>query len=304
MKIKGKSVRSITKIIAAAKNSNRIQLAYRIDPSNTDKIRDVGFDENPSIGDYLIPAPLGKATQANSLGRQVVRKDLPKEPEPVSFHTSWTDWHGYQHSGIQTRYIDKYPREYIPADEEELTVCKINGGDAMYIVTDMIDLQKTDEKRIIHLSNIMLECFGEFEILDIDSGKIAGTKLKQLHWEILPKGSYPWSKTKGLVGEVTGKLKDSERLVVESRMEHISKFNPDFLATGRAGFSGYFVYGFSAKKIYLLESIHLDNATYVFGDNWEALSTLTKNEIINGDVGHTRIIHDKKWKRSIRELLS
>lgn len=302
MKIKGKSIRSITKIVAASKGSKNIKLAYKINPGENNSHTDIGFDGIPADGDFLIPRPVGKATSANALGREVIRKDLPKEPEPVSFHTSWRDWHGYEHSGIQTRYIDKYPREYIPAQGEELSIAQINGH--KYVLTDSIDLQTDEDDRVIHLSNIMLECFGEFEIVDSDNGQVVSTKLKQLHWEVLPKGNYPWAKTKGLVGEVTKSLKDSQRLVVDAHMEFISKYNPDFLATGRAGFSGYFVYGFSSKRLYLLESIHLDNATYVFGSNWESLSTLTKNEIINGDVEFKRIIHDKKWERAIASLLS
>lgn len=82
-------------------------------------------------------------------------------------------------------------------------------------------------------------------------------------------------------------------------MKVISHRNPDFLAIGRAGFSGYFVYGFKDKDVYVLESIHLDNATYVFNSHWKDLSQLSKSEIINSTIPHSRIIHNKKWKMSV-----
>jgi hypothetical protein len=41
-----------------------------------------------------------------------------------------------------------------------------------------------------------------------------------------------------------------------------------------------------------------------FGEDWEVLSTLTKDEIINGDHNHKRLIHDKAWGRKIREMLA
>ncbi|WKV87844.1 hypothetical protein LJU32_19850 [Pseudomonas sp. B21_DOA] len=85
-------------------------------------------------------------------------------------------------------------------------------------------------------------------------------------------------------------------------MREISKYEPDFLATGRGGYSGYFVYGFTSKKLHFLESIHLNNATYIFGDDWEKLSSLSKEEIINGGHEYLRIIHDKKWTGKIRQL--
>jgi hypothetical protein len=183
----------------------------------------------------------------------------------VSSFRTWKDWHGKEHSGIQTREIDKYPREYQPAHEESLYIIAVDGE--KYVTTDSLNLEPVDESRNIHLSNLMLESFGSFEVLDAKSGGIIGTKIKQLHWDILPPGEYPWSRAKPLIEEITKNLNDSKKGVIEGRMKTITKYAPDFLATGRAGFSGYFVYGFAAKAIYILESVHLDNATYVFGDN-------------------------------------
>ena len=50
-------------------------------------------------------------------------------------------------------------------------------------------------------------------------------------------------------------------------------------------------------------SSHLHNASQKFGEDWEVLSTLTKDEIINGDHYHQRFIHDKTWGRKIRQML-
>lgn len=87
-------------------------------------------------------------------------------------------------------------------------------------------------------------------------------------------------------------------------MKIISRKNPDFLATGRAGFSGYFVYGFKYQNVYVLESMEFDNATYVFNSEWEKISQLTKSQIINSDLPHKRIIHNKKWNLSVVNAIS
>lgn len=302
MKIKGKSVRAISKIISAAKGAEKVKFVHKISNDILESLEAIGFDEKIEVGDCLIPMPIGKITSRNANGREIIRKDLPKEPEPRSYHRTWKDWHGQEHSGIQTRYIDMYPREYQLAEEEIISVININGD--KYVSTDSMVLNDKNESRIIHLSNLMLECFGGFEVVDSKKGIIIGTKIKQLHWDILPPGEYPWSRAKPLLGEITKKLKDSDKEVVESRMKKITQYNPDFLATGRAGFSGYFVYGFADKGIYILESLYLDNATYVFGNDWEKLSKLTKNQIINGELEHQRIIHDKKWNREVHSLLA
>jgi len=302
MQINGKSIRTVTKLLAAAQGCEEIKLAHKISDSITDQLSAIGFDKEPSVGDYLIPEVVGKVTALNAHGKEIVRRDLPLEPQPRSYHRTWKDWHGQEHSGIQTRDIDMYPREYQPAFEETLHVIEV--GDDIYISTDSMELKDSNESRNIQLSNLMLECFGSFEVLDAKNENIISTKVKQLHWDILPPGEYPWSKAKLLVGEVTKKLKDSAKDVVEARMQKITKYCPDFLATGRSGFSGYFIYGFASKGLYVLESIHLDNATYIFGDNWDQLSKLTKNQIINGEVDHQRIVHDKKWSRTISSVLT
>ncbi len=300
MHITGKSIRSITKLVAAAHGKTSIRLARKVDQNIMPLLVDLGFDSELVTGDFLIPRPVGKVTFANSQGDIKVRKDLPKEPESVSVYTSWQDWHGRPHSGVVSRTIKKYPRDYIPAQELSLGIVQLDGD--KFVATDIINLN--EEKMSLHASNLMLECFGGFDLVDAENEAIVGPKVKQLHWDVLPPGEYPWSRAKGLIGEATKHLEEKDRKVIESRIQSITRFSPDFVATGRAGFTGYFVFGFKKKGLYCLESIYLDNATYIFGEDWEKLSKLTKNQIINGDVEHTRIIHDKCWGREIRRVFS
>lgn len=293
MKFSGKSVRSLTKILKTVGTSKKVRFTVPVEGISKELLKDIGFDENPSVGDYLIPSAIGKYTAFNTNGDVKVRKDLPMEPESVMFYGASRDWHGGIHYGIKTRTIDKYPREYIPAPSETLEIITINGKP--YISSPELNLIGADEKRNIHVTNVMLECFSEFEIFDTEKSQIIGPKLKRLQWDVLPPGEYPWEKSKSIIHKATENLDEKEKEVIEHRMRVISRRSPDFLATGRAGFNGYFVYGFKDKDVYVLESIHLDNATYIFNSNWEALSQLTKSEIINSAIPHKRIIHNGKW---------
>lgn len=193
----------------------------------------------------------------------------------------------------KTRTVDKYPREYIAAPSETIEIIHLDGR--RYISSAELDLNEADEKRNIHVANMMLECFSAFEVFDICKNKIIGPKLKRLAWGVLPSGKYPWAESKGVINKAASKLDRKGREVVEHRMRVISKLNPNFLATGRAGFSGCFVYEFEGPNVYVLESVYLDNATYIFDSNWEKLSGLTKNEIINGSIPHKRIVHSQRW---------
>ncbi len=297
MKFAGKSIRSLTKLLKNTGSAKLVRFVVPVKDASKRRLVQLGFNDDLNVGDYLIPSVLGKYTCFNANGSIKIRKDLPKEPESIMFHGASRDWHGGIHYGIRTRTIDKYPREYIPAPSETFELVEIDGE--VFISTSELNLNDTDETRNIHVTNIMLECFSEFEILDVEEQQIIGPKLKRLQWDILPPGEYPWAKSKAIIDKVTGQLDEKDKKVIEHRMQVISRKNPDFLATGRAGFSGYFVYGFKKKDVYVLESIHLDNATYVFNSDWESLSQLTKSQIINSNLPHSRIIHNSKWGSAV-----
>lgn len=302
MKFSGKSVRSLTKLMKVAGDATKIRLTVSLSDISKELLTQLGFDGTPNVGDYLIPAVLGKYTSFNVNGAIKIRRDLPLEPESVMFHGSSRDWHGGIHYGIRTRTIDKYPRENIPAPSETFEIVSINGK--LILSSSELYLSDTDETRNIHVTNTMLECFSEFDIYDVEKEEIVGPRLKRLQWDILPSGECPWNKAKPIIMGRTEHLEEKDKKVIEHRMKVISRREPDFLATGRAGFSGYFVYGFKDRDVYVLESMELDNATYVFSSEWEAISQLTKSQIINSDLPHQRIIHNKRWNLSVGHAIS
>ena len=302
MKFTGKSVRSLTKLIKVSGDATKVRLTVKLGDISQDLLLQLGFDEIPNVGDYLVPSVLGKFTSFNVNGAVKIRKDLPLEPESVMFHGSSRDWHGGIHYGIRTRTIDKYPRENIPAPSEIFEIITVNGN--LCLSSTELDLNDHDETRNIHVTNIILECFLEFEIYDIETEEIVGPRLKRLQWDILPSGECPWDNAKLIILKRTEHLEEKDKRVIEHRMKVISRREPDFLATGRAGFNGYFVYGFKEQDVYVLESMELDNATYVFNSEWEEISKLTKNQIINSNLSHKRIIHNKKWNFYIGRAIS
>lgn len=302
MKFRDKSVRSLTKLLKIAGDAEKVRLAVSLNDISEDLLMLIGFDRSPSIGDYLIPAILGKFTNFNVNGKEVVLKDLPKISESVMFYGASRDWHGGIHHGLKTRNIKKYPRKNIAAPSEIFEI--VNIEDSLFLSSSILDLNDLDEARNIHITNLMLECFSEFDIYDIEKQKIVGPRLKHLQWDVLPSGEYPWSKAKAIISQRTEHLEEKDRKVIEYRMRVISQKEPDFLATGRAGFNGYFVYGFTNRDVYILESMEFGNATYVFNSEWEEISKLTKNQIINSDLPHQRIIHNRAWALSINHAIA
>src|SRR5690554_1079387 len=184
MKFSGKSVRSLTNIFKIVGKARRVRFAVPVEGVTKELRKALGFDENPTVGDYLIPSAIGKYTAFNANGDVKVRRDLPMEPESVMFYGASRDWHGGIHYGIKTRTMDKYPREYLPAPSETFEIIDIDGKP--YVSSSELNLIASDEKRNINITNVMLECFSEFEILDTEKNQIIGPKLKRLHWDVLP----------------------------------------------------------------------------------------------------------------------
>lgn len=299
--IEGNSVRSLTRILAEARGATEVSFFIPRTDVPLERQVQLGLSDLKDVGGCIVPGSVGKISEFNVRGKEVVRRDLPLVKKSVPTYRTWKDWHGQEHSGVQHRTIDVYQRDYIAAPGE---VIQLTGYVDECFASRTINFDVDNEQAIIHIANLMLELFGRFFIYDHASGSVAAVPMRRLQWEILPPGKYPWKITKDIIEPHLKRLSSSDKGVIEERMRILSNYEPDFLATGRGGYSGYFVYGFESRGIYILESIHLNNATYIFGDEWEALSSLTKDQIINGDIPHKRYIHDKTWYVSIRKLMA
>ena len=299
--VTGKSITSVNRIIAHSHGAREMLFVIERNKLDQNIEARLAIDHLKKDGDWILPAGVGNVSEFNARGMEIKRRDLPLIKKSVPQYRSWKDWHGNEHSGVQIRSMDVYPIDFVRPPMEHLSLSVIDGKE--YIVTRRVNFDELPAA-LLHLANLMLEFFQEFEILDVGRQRIAKVEARHLQWELLPPGKYPWKNAEAIVKPYLAGLRASEQGVIEHRIREITRFEPDFFATGRGGYQGYFVFGFSKRGIYLLESSHLDNATYRFGEDWEVLSTLTKDEIINGDHGHQRFIHDKTWGRKIRQMLA
>ena len=163
-------------------------------------------------------------------------------------------------------------------------------------------MDDTNQNEIIAAVNVILEIFGECEIFDVANNPMVSPKVIRLNWELLPKGKYPWEKQKERMEPYFKRAQGTNRAVVEKRIEEINKYAPDFTAIGTGGFGGYVVHGFEDLNMYILESVQVNNATYVLKNDWESISQLTKSEILNNDLHDARLIHNKNWYKDLEEL--
>jgi hypothetical protein len=259
----------------------------------------LGFDGIPAEGDAILPVAIGAATRFNAHGKEIIRRDLPMETRSRMINTSWKDWHGQIHYGTQTRDYEAYPRELIPPPEEFLTAMR--KGDRIVAASRIINRDE-DEAGIVNMLNVFLECFPSFEIVQPDLTE--PTQIRRLNWKILPQGQYPFERARSALEDYLQRLPEDDRATATERIRAITRHDPDFVAVGVGGFSDYVVFGFTGRRRYVLESPNTGNATYIFEDDWESISRLSKREILLENRQEARLIHNTRWYKAVSEVIN
>jgi len=279
--------------------------------ANLDKktIVNLGFTETMAIGERILPMPVGPVSKFNSDGREIPDKTKSKETKYREIEWCWDQWAGRDRTERVCDFrmvpYKRWQRIFIDPPAIELTIAK-RENDKIYITTPNTIVSEKDQTDALHKINLILDIFGACDVLDENQAPIINTT-KNLNWTILPSGKRPWLEQKKLIQPFIDLVKNRQvKPVVESRFEDINKLQPEFTAVGNQGFSGYIVFGFPVKNIYILESAFYGNAIYVFSENWENLSRKTKAEIINASLQVDRITHNGErtnWLKKLRDLL-
>lgn len=291
-------INAIEKYIEPFKNEEGVYVATVIDTERKEQVlKRIGFPAIDFTGIKLIPGVVGPVSCFNARGRDVPLMDLPKEKYYRDAYIQ--DWHGNYH------YVDipgkRYQRKHINAPDQEISLITI--GERNYAISDFLPNTQEGRELIKHVVNLFLELFGECEILDKNRcPEVAAAKLRRANWQILPEGEIVWER----VNQILGGGQRQNALVGQLqrfRFKTIIQYEPDLVYYGNGGFQGYLVFIFKRKNLALMENMMYGNATYVFGEDWEALSKLSKAEIIKHDFQEKRLVHRRNWPRQIKDLL-
>jgi hypothetical protein len=305
MIIKQRRIRDLKKLHFIKPDSKIIIGLVNIEEHH-DKLLEIGFP-SVAVRFSVLPNPLGAVSRRNADGDYILHRDMEKETHYRTVEWTWKQWAGggdvEEKSDFCSVPYKRYPRTFIPPQSIELTITNSNQGEMM-VISPPLTFDEDSNQIILHTINLFLELFGECYIFSDNLNEIKIPKVERLNWEVLPKGKRPWSKLFTEVEPFIKRAKGSNQKVVAHRLEKINDYQPDFIAIGNAGFRGYLVYGFEDKKLYILESIYTNNATYVLNKDWKELSRLSKAEILNNSLHKDRIIHSKEWDTKVDSLLA
>lgn len=305
MILKQKRIRNLSKLNGIKEGTNIVPIV-RVKNVDTKILSKIGFTDEVELGESILPSKIGSVTRYNADGGHIVHRDKPKETYYVMREWTYKKWIGGGDTEEVTDWVDvprkRYHRTLIEPMGLEMVIMKDEDEDKLICLPSII-FNESNSKLIIHEINLMLEVFGECEIVDGDLNTILKPTLKRLNWEVLPKGRMPWSQRKARLEGFIGQARGKNSGVIRKRLETIYKHNPDFVAVGNGGFSGYLIVGFEKKSLYILESTQVNNATYILENNWEEISKLTKGEILNNKYHKDRVIHSKQWFDDIEKVL-
>lgn len=301
MSIHKKRIRNLEKYVLGLKQGEKFHIALDNDEKLKASLIDIGFTEKLQDGETTLPKIKGPVSRFNAQGGFIRLRQLPKETLYREQLFEWTDWGGNHHSKIVYIPYERFQRRLIPPPAEELTLATYT--DASLIISRQLIFHPDNHDENLHAVNLFLELFGECRTVreNLDPTVLAPTI--RLNWQLLPSGEYPWDRYEKMIGEVLKTFSESRRTIISNRFETIEKYAPEFRAKGTGGFSDYMIFGFPKKGLFLMESLQFGNATYVLNKDWEAISKLTKAEIINENLHYDRIIHKEEWPLKIQKLL-
>lgn len=306
MQYKQKSFRKIPESFSQL--TGKYLLGKNIDDFTEAKLIEISGRDSWEDGQAFLPNKIGKFSKINADGKTIIRKDLPKETAFQELKYKRFEFHGRDRVEVEDstwRRYKRYVKEGLPAPNVNIKCIVSNDEKFLVIECDSAN----DDDLLLHKLNLALELFeSEFELhVSAKDGFVKiPSKFRFVFWEILPSGEKTQEEVISIIkSTISPDLKKTMKPIVEKRLSTIANYEPDNIAIGVGGYKGYIVYNFPEKGISVLECDNVNNATYVFDiDNWEALSKLSKTEIIESNLARQRIIHDPSWKSAISDLLS
>lgn len=296
MRISGRRIYKINRYLGDLNQGAQFRFLTEVTAQKRER---VGLSEDLEIGSTFLPPILGPVTRYNAEGRWLIRRDLPKESRYITTrYWRWKTWDGEEHEEPRDVFRDCFPRELINPPSVELSMVEHNL--TRYFVSPIYARQDGEQVEALHAANLFLELFGYCNVISGDIAQYTPNDVTHVNWKLLPPGEHPWESLKSHIERGLRNASDEGKVIIQDRAETIRSYEPSRMLVGSGGFSDYIAYVF--EEMVILESIRRDNALYVFGEDWEYLSTLSKAEIIHSNLQKERIIHTNGWKTRLAEL--
>lgn len=305
MLIQKRHIRNVIPYLEGIGEGVELRVVAVVNDANRQKLSRIGFSDQPVNGDTILPLGVGAVSRFNAEGRWMPRRDEPKEERYIrTVRWRWTEWRGRdqeEKEDFKDIYRLCYPRTFIEPPAIELTYSEVASG--VFLVSPVCVNLPDSHEAIRHCINLLLEIFGECQLVQRDVSPFEVVKMKRVAWKMLPEGAHPWPRLERHLTDVLKHYSDNTKAVIFDRQRTILGHRPEEFFVGTGGFSDYIAYVFPRHSLVILECIRWGNAIYAFGQNWEAFTRLTKAEVISAGVHKARIVHTEGWKERLARFL-
>lgn len=270
-----------------------------------EKLIHIGFSQDLELGETILPKVIGPVSRFNAEGRNERQKHLPME---TAYRQTMWKWKKFIGGGeieeveeIKDVPYQRYPVQFIPPPSHELTIAEVDNQKV--IISSIILKSEENSINARDIFNLFFEIFGECMMLNNNLITFKLPEIQRKNWSVLPSGEYPFESILERINNDLRIVRNRNHSVIKHRIQKINDANPNFIAFGNAGFTGYWIFGFPNINTYVLESVYPNNATYILSNDWETISRLSKSEILRNDLHVARIAHRINWSIEINRFL-
>lgn len=301
MKIAGTRILNVARYTGHLPENAIIRVIFDATDVKDASLQRAGFSAEAAAGSAILPAIVGPATRFNAEGKWIIHRDQPKELRYVGTRVwRWKQWGGEEQESYVDIERECYPRTRVDPPSIELSL--LDNSNRLLIVSPEISLTDGDTAKLA--INIFLELFRACELITTHVESYSPPEISRVNWRLLPPGEYPWERLSTHIESALKKSSDDLKEIIQDRQDTIRAYGPSRIFVGQAGFGDYLAYEFSGRSLVVLESIRRDNAIYIFGQDWQAVSQFTKAQVIGQGLHLERIIHSKGWKAKLANALS
>jgi hypothetical protein len=309
----------------AAIPGNEVVVATVLKVSQADLLRGryrnlgLGFEDGALVFEpSFVPNPaVGRYAKANTAGKTIVRKDLPKVYKTIYMgeRPIFGDWSKGSFSLNQTRHIYqkqfKHPR-YLAVSIELLDTTE-ESGEKLFTVTvsvdEVLDKASTDfEERLLFNLNVLQEATYSADVSSVSvfaANATVADYLKTLNvaWEIFPPGERDRDLERIL--STYSRVTEETKRQIRERYDLLFSIKPTpEIILGASGVRKYFGARF-APDLAVFENLEYGNALYVMYENWTELSKLSRTEVLNRpEKDYTRIEHKRGWENRLKQVVA
>jgi hypothetical protein len=304
-----RKTRNIAKYLNHLQPGELFVLGLAIDIDTQQRLKQLGFDLPLVPGQRLLPsASKGPASRRNAEGFDIVQRDQPMETAYRQVEWHWTQFAGRYGTEEMSKIVDvpyqRYPRTHVAPYSAELEI-KVRADGRAFVVAGPFVNSEAQLAAATNTANTLREVLGAFEVLGKDLSSWVSAPVRRLHWQLLPPGKNPWESAKPVLEKMVERAPVGNQGVLRARLTAVGEKKPDFVAVGIGGFEGYTVFGFVKQRLCVLECPQVNNATYVLPmESWEAVSQMTKAQILDAKAHKARIVHTRSWFDALDEVLS